>query len=218
MFEDAAAGEDITLTLNADAHEIVVSGERGAVTRVIDTVKSAIAYFETNTTFLTLTLQKRQHRLLTGAGQDTVMARSRCAVLTAAPEDSSEEVIIWGRATDLAAGVGAVMAVANSAYIHEFPLPGPPAVARRLLAYMHRVGYAASLAASQPGVAVYVPAEVVGEDVKVLNVDIVGEKPVVDAAVRQVSELIGKLIGATRDVQIDWIVHRIINSHKNAKK
>ena len=53
---------------------------------------------------------------------------------------------------------------------------------------------------------------------KGLTLDIIGEKPSVDAAVRQVSQLVGKLIGATKDVAIDWLVHRIINSHKNAKK
>jgi hypothetical protein len=35
--------------------------------------------------------------------------------------------------------------------------------------------------------------------------------------VRQVSELIGKLIGATHEVSVDWLVHRFITG-KNAKK
>ena len=53
---------------------------------------------------------------------------------------------------------------------------------------------------------------------EVRSMDIIGEKSKVDEVVREVSQLVGKLIGATKDVPIDWLVHRIINSHKNAKK
>ena len=50
------------------------------------------------------------------------------------------------------------------------------------------------------------------------NVDIIGDKPKVNAAVSQLSALIGKLYRATEEVQIDWLLHRIINSNTNAKR
>jgi hypothetical protein len=50
-----------------------------------------------------------------------------------------------------------------------------------------------------------------------LNVDLVGEKSLVDVAVRQVSELMGKLNGATKDVSVDWLVHKVIQG-KHAKR
>ena len=42
VFEDAASGGDITLALNASAREITVSGDREAVTRVVQSIKSAV--------------------------------------------------------------------------------------------------------------------------------------------------------------------------------
>lgn len=163
-------------------------------------------------------LPKRQHRLLTGKGADEIMAKSKCAVIIQSLEEPGEEVSVYGRGGDIGNGVTAVMERANSAYIHEFPLPGPIAVSRQVLTYMTRVGYPKTLSDQNPGVAVYTPPAANVEKALVLNVDFIGEKPVVDAAVRQLSQLLGKLIGATKDVPIDWLVHRIINSHKNAKK
>ena len=55
------------------------------------------------------------------------------------------------------------------------------------------------LSAAHPGALVYIPHPAAVEKAQVLNIDIVGEKPAVDAVVRQVSELIGKLIGATKE-------------------
>ena len=50
------------------------------------------------------------------------------------------------------------------------------------------------------------------------DVEMIGEKSAVDSAVSDFSALIGKLFGATKEVPIDWLVHHIINSPKNAKK
>ncbi|KAI0706832.1 hypothetical protein C8T65DRAFT_651620 [Cerioporus squamosus] len=217
-FEAAAEGGDVNLSLNAAAREITVFGDREAVTRVIDSIKSAIDYFTAETISLKLSLPKRQHRLLTGKNAEDVMAKARCAVILPKPEDASEEIILWGKAADVGLGVQAVMEKANSAYIHEFPLPGPLPVSRQLLTYMVRVNYPKTLATDNPGVQVFTPSLSGLDRVTTIKLDIVGEKSKVDAAVSQTSALIGKLYGATKDVQIDWLLHRIINSHKNAKK
>lgn len=217
-FEAAAEGGDVNLSLNAAAREITVFGDREAVTRVIDSIKSAVDYFTAETISLKLSLPKRQHRLLTGKNAEDVMAKARCAVILPKPEDASEEIILWGKAADVGLGVQAVMEKANSAYIHEFPLPGPLPVSRQLLTYMMRVNYPKTLATDNPGVQVFTPPLSGLDRVTTIKLDIVGEKSKVDAAVSQTSALIGKLYGATKDVQIDWLLHRIINSHKNAKK
>ncbi|KAI8993032.1 hypothetical protein BD414DRAFT_293749 [Trametes punicea] len=218
QFEAAAEGGDISLTLNAAAREITVSGDRDAVTRVVDAIKSAVEYFKAETISLKLSLPKRQHRLLTGKNAEEIMAKARCAIIVPKAEEASEELTIWGKGTDVGLGVQAVMEKANSAYIHEFPLPGPVSFSRQLLTYMVRVNYPKTLAATNPGVQVYTPPVSTWDRASVLNVDIIGEKPSVDAAVSQFSALIGKLFGATKEVPIDWLVHRIINSNKNAKK
>ena len=217
-FEAAAEGGDITLSLNAPAREITVSGDRDAVVRVVEKIKSAIEYFKTETTSLRLMLPKRQHRLLTGKNLDDIMAKSHCAVVPPKAEDSSEEIVIWGKPAEIGNGVQAVMEKANSAYIHEFPLPGPLPVSRQFLTYMVRVDFAKTLTTEIPGVQVFTPSLSALARATAINVDFVGDKPNVDAAVSKMSALIGKLYGATKEVQIDWLLHRFINSNKNAKK
>ncbi|KZT71001.1 hypothetical protein DAEQUDRAFT_707779 [Daedalea quercina L-15889] len=217
-FEKAAQGGDVQLLLNAGAREITVSGEREAVGRVIDSIRSAIDFYKAEVTQIKLSLPKRQHRLLTGNGAEEIMATAKCSVVVPSPDEPSDELIIWGRPTDLGNGVQAVMQKANSAYIHEFPLPGPQPVTRQILTYVTHVGYAQTLSEQNPGCSVYTPALSALEKSTVLNVEMVGEKSAVDSAVSMFSALIGKLFGATKEVQIDWLVHRIINSPKNAKK
>jgi hypothetical protein len=85
------------------------------------------------------------------------------------------------------------------------------------LTYIHHTGYTHTLAGAHPGVAVYAPELATASKASVLNVDLVGEKALVDAAVRQVSELMGKLNGATKEVPIDWLVHKVIQG-KHAKR
>ncbi|KAL1939803.1 hypothetical protein VTO73DRAFT_9503 [Trametes versicolor] len=218
QFLAAAEGADVNLALNGAAREITVTGDRDAVTRVVESIKSAVEYFKTDVISLKLSLPKRQHRLLVGKNAEDIMAKARCAIIVPKPDEASEELLIWGKATDVGLGVQAVMEKANSAYIHEFPLPGPISVSRQLMTYMVRVNYAKTLSTANPGVQVYTPAASTWDRASVLNVDIIGEKPKVDAAVSQFSALIGKLFGATKEVPIDWLVHRIINSNKNAKK
>jgi hypothetical protein len=217
-FLQAAEGGEVSLQLNQAISEISVSGDRAAVNRVAESIKSAMDYYKGEIKPYNITLPKRQHRLLTGKGADEVMAKSKCTVIIQSLDEPGDEVTVYGREADLGAGVTAIMEIANSAYIHEFPLPGPIAVSRQLLRYMVRINYPKTLSDKYPGASVYAPPHAVIDKASVLSVDIIGDKPKVDEVVREVSQLVGKLIGATKDVAIDWLVQRIINSHKNAKK
>lgn len=216
-FVEAAEGGAVELTLKSAEREVSVSGDREVVLRVIEAVKSTIATVSASLTSVKIQLPKRQHRLLVGNAVGEILASSKCVVIVPPAEDPSEEIVIWGKAEDLGDGVSAVMSKANSQYIHEFPLPGPIALSRQLLAYIHYTGYARSLATANPGVSVFTPESAARSKASVLNVDLVGEKALVDAAVRQVSELMGKLIGATKNVPVDWLVHKVIQG-KHAKK
>lgn len=216
-FEAAAEGKELSLSLNRPAREIVVTGDRDAVVRVVDTIKASIETFKSSLQSLKIALPKRQHRLLVGKAVDDVLAKTRCAVVIPKPDDSSDEVVVWGQGPDLPGGLSAVMEQANSQYIHEFPLPGPITLSRQLLTYMIRIQYPKTLMNAHPGVSVFTASESAIEKASSLTVDIVGEKSLVDNVVRKVSELIGKLIGATAEVSIDWLVHRFITG-KHAKK
>ncbi|KAK7687010.1 hypothetical protein QCA50_009509 [Cerrena zonata] len=217
-FLDAAAGADVSLALNQTIREITVSGDREGVNRVVESIKSAVEYFTNEVTSVKLTLPKRQHRLLTGKNAEDVMAKSKCTVIIANLEEPGDDVTVYGRASDLPKGLAAVMEKANSAYIHEFPLPGPIAVSRQLVTYMNHIDYPKTLSAKHTGISAHTPHASIVAKAQVLNVDIIGDKPSVDAAVSDVSAFIGKLYGATKEVAIDWLIHRIINSNKNAKK
>jgi hypothetical protein len=217
MFLAMAEGGDINLALNAPAREITVTGDREAVVRVVDLIRTTVEGFKTGLTSLKMSLPKRQHRLLEGKAAEGIMASSKCAVVVADYDDPSDEVIVWGQGTDLPTGLAAVMERANSQYIHEFPLPGPISTSRQILTYMIHIDYVKSLAAAHPGVSVFLPSSAAIEKAQTLSIDLVGDKAAVDAVVKQLSELIGKLIGATRGVGVDWLVHRVIIG-KNAKK
>lgn len=216
-FLSVAEGADVNLALNAVERQITVTGDREAVVRVVEAIKATIEGFSTSLTSLKISLPKRQHRLLVGKSADEIMAKSKVAVIVASPEDSSDEVTVWGQATDLAPGLGAVMEKANSQYIHEFPLPGPITLSKQILAYVTRIQFLKTIRAAHPDVSVFLPSPAAADSASSLNVDIVGDKPAVDAVVKQLSELIGKLIGGTRDVSLDWLIHRVIMG-KNVKK
>lgn len=217
VFVEAAEGGDVELSLRSAEREVSVSGDRETVLRVIEAIKATINGVSASLTSLKIQLPKRQHRLLVGNAVNEILASSKCVVSAPSPEDISEDIVVWGLAEDLGNGVAAVMSRANSQYIHEFPLPGPIALSRQLLTYINHIGYPHTLADAHPGVSVFTPEPTAKSQATVLNVDLVGEKALVDAAVRQVSELVGKLIGATKDVQVDWLVHRVIQG-KHAKK
>lgn len=217
LFLAAAQDGQVNLALNMINREITVSGDREAVVRVVESIKGTVEHFKTSLTSVKMTLPKPQHRLLVGKAIDEIMAKSKCAVVVAEQDQPGDEVAVWGQSSDLPAGLSAVMEQANSQHIHEFPLPGPIGVSLQLLTYFHRVNYVKALTTAQPDVSVFLPSLEAAQAAQKISIDLVGDKPAVDAVVRQVSELLGKLIGATRNVTIDWLLHRVVTG-KNAKK
>ncbi|KAF8160830.1 SCP160 protein [Crassisporium funariophilum] len=214
-FMAAAQDGHVNLALNTDAREITVNGDREAVIRVIDTIKRTKEAFETSLSSVRMSLPKRQHRLLTGQNAEAVLNKSNCAVIISKADDAGDEFVVWGQSSDLPAGLSAVMEQANSKYIHELTLPGPIGLSKQLAMYLSRISYGKALKASHPDVEVFLPSP--DAATATLSMDLVGQKSDVDAVVKEVSELIGKMIGATRDVPIDWLLHRVITG-KNAKK
>lgn len=214
-FLAAAQSEDIILTLNHDAREITASGDREAVGRAVDAIRATVEGFRANLNSVKMSLPKRQHRLLTGKAGDEVLVKSKCAVVVPSPDDATEELTVWGRAPDLPAGLAAVMEQANSKYIHEFPLPGPVSFSKDLIAYIEKIDFVETLKDQQPNVEVFLPS--LKSDKPTLSIDLIGEKAETDVLVKRISELIGKLFGGVRSLQIDWLLHKVVQG-KNAKK
>lgn len=214
--EFLAAGDSgsVNLSLNAATREITATGDREAVGQVVEAIKQAIEELGASLTSVTISLPKRQHRLLTGANADAIMNETNCTVLISKPE-GGDGVVVWGKSEHLPLALGAVMTKANSKYIHEMPLPGPMATSKQLATYFSRIQYAKTLNAAHPSVEIYLPSP--DNKANSFSIDLVGDKPAVDAAIKQIAEFLGRLIGATKSVSIDWLVHRVING-KNAKK
>lgn len=217
-FEAAAQGGAVDLKLDQAAREISVSGDRPAVLSVIDVIKSTVEEYTTGLQSIKTSLPKRQHRLLTGKNADDIMKESKCTVVIADPDDEDNEITIWGKSEDIGNGITAALSKANSQYIHEFPLPGSAAASRQLATYMIHIKYPETLSNAHSGVHVYLPSPVAIQRLQSVSLDIIGDKPLVDAAVRQVSELVGKLIMATDEAEVDWLVHRILQNTRNGKK
>lgn len=213
-----AEGAQIELKLNAPEREITASGDREAVVKVVEKIKVTVKALEDELTTFTMSLPKRQHRLLAGrAASDEIMAKSKCSVVLPRPEEPSDQIIVYGNPNDLPNGMAAIMQKANSQYIHEFPLPGPIAVSKQIVVYMTKIGYPKTLSSAHEGVAVFTPPTAALKSNQSLNVDIAGEKSAVDAAVAELSTFVANLLGGTKEVEIDWLVHRVLIG-KYAKK
>ncbi len=208
LFLSAAPDGYVSLALNAPAREITATGDREGVGRVVESIKQTIAGFEASLTSIKISLPKRQHRILTGKNADAIMSKSNCGVVVGKPEDTSDEVTVWGPPADLPTGLSAVMEQANSQYIHELTLPGPVTFSKQLANYFGKINFDQTINASHPNVEVYLPSP----DANTTNyvIDLVGPKADVDAAIKQISDLLGKSIGSTRDVTVEWLFHRII--------
>lgn len=215
FFLTSAQEANVNLALNVANREITASGDREGVIRLVELVKSNIEALKTGLTPLKLALPKRQHRLLVGDAVQQIMAESKCAVLVPGSDDPSDEITVWGQGVDLSGGLTAMMQHANSKYIHEFPIPGPASISRNLVSFFKYISYENTLKEQNPGVIAFLPS--INAEKSSYTIDLIGDKPAVDSAVRQVSEAIGKLYGATKDITIDWLLHRVVIG-KNAKK
>jgi hypothetical protein len=215
LFLAAAQGGTVTLALNSAAREITASGDREAVVSVVESIKQTIETLKTSLTSVKLSLPKKQHRLLIGPDADAVMAKSNCAVVVGDADESGNEVTVWGLSSDLPAGLGAALAQANSQHIHEMLLPGPISVSKQLATYLKRIQYAKTVKGRHPTIDMYLPSpDAISQS---LTVDLVGPAADVDVVVQEFSKLIGDLTGGTKEIVVDWLLHRVIIG-KNGKK
>jgi len=215
LFLSAAQGGTVSLALNSDAREITASGDREAVVTIVESIKQTIETFKTSLTSVTLSLPKKQHRLLIGPDADAVMAKSNCAVVVGNGDESGNEVTVWGRSSDLPAGLGAALSQANSRHIHEIILPGPILLSKQLATYLSRIQYAKTVKDRHPAVDIYLPSP--DATSPSLSVDLVGPEADVGVVVKEFSKLLDYLTGGTKEIDVDWLLHRVIIG-KNGKK
>lgn len=200
----AFASAQVDFAVNIETRDCTVSGDRDAVGQVIIDAKQLISDLESSLTPVRIPIPKRQHRLLLGAYADDVMRRSNCAVLVT----EGDEVTVWGRNSDVSKGLESVLQQVNSKYIHELAFPSPT-----LATYFTHIHYDRVIKNKHPGVDAFLPSP----QGATFTIDLVGNKEDVDAVAEQINSLFGKLTGATREVNVDWLLHRVIVA-KNAKR
>lgn len=215
LFLAAAQGGTVTLALNSAAREITASGDREAVVSVVESIKQTIETFKTSLTSVKLALPKKQHRLLIGPDADAVMSKSNCAVVVGNAEESGNEVTVWGMSSDLPAGLGAAISQANSQHIQEVALPEPISLSKQLAIYLNRIHYDKIVKGRHPTIDTYLPS--LDATSQSLSVDLVGPAEDVGVVVMEFSKLIGDLSGGTMEINVDWLLHRVIIG-KNGKK
>jgi hypothetical protein len=113
-FLRVSEGREINLTKDDKERWITVSGDREVVGKVVETIKSCIAFYEGDLSMVKISLPKRQHHLLVGGGADEILNKAKCVVIVPTITDSSEDVFVWGKPKDLGPGLQAVMEVRYS--------------------------------------------------------------------------------------------------------
>jgi hypothetical protein len=101
----------VDLTRDDPAKEIIVTGDREAVAKVIETIRSCMEFYKGDLTKVKITLPKHQHRLFNEVAMDAIFQKSRCSVILPPSSEPSEDVHVWGKAVNLGAGLQAVMEV-----------------------------------------------------------------------------------------------------------
>jgi hypothetical protein len=115
-FLKVANGAELNLSRDDNAKEITVSGDREIVGKVIESIRSCAAFYETDLTSVKISLPKRQHRLFTAQALEQILQKSKCSIVVPPANEPSEEVHVWGKPASLGSGLQAVMEVSGQFY------------------------------------------------------------------------------------------------------
>ncbi|EJD52559.1 hypothetical protein AURDEDRAFT_111219 [Auricularia subglabra TFB-10046 SS5] len=209
-----ALATEVTVTVNGN--DVHVAGNREGVATIVEAIKAGIEELKGSLMTIKMPLPRRQHRLLTGKAAEEILNKSKCSVQLPKVDADTDEISLWARPADLPGALAAVQQAAASQYVQSFNIPGKHAQALQIFNYLSRTGFSKTVSAAHPGVTLHAPTQ--KELTKdPIAIDIVGDKAAADAAVKQLAEATAKLVGATREAEIDWLVHRAV-SGKYAKK
>ena len=202
--------EDVVISINEKDREIVITGERESVILAIEAVKAAVKDWEDTLESIDISLPKRQHRLLTGKAVEELMAQTHCAVIPTKSDEPGDTVTLWGKSEHISGALGPVVQKAKSQYTQQYALPGPLTYATQIQTYLTRSAYLKTLLTSYPLVTAHVSSPALAAKVGTVHVDFIGDKPQVEAAVKQLADLVRNLEGALREIEVDWLVHKVL--------
>lgn len=121
-----------------------------------------------------------------------------------------EGLTLWGEPTKLGGALGVVLQKAGSQHVTSYNLPGKGDQPKHAHAYIARTSYLRDLAATHPDVTVHVTPEDEIEKTGKVSLDFVGDAAKVAPAVNEVKALMKKLDGGLKEIEIDWLVNKIL--------
>ncbi|CEH18177.1 Vigilin [Ceraceosorus bombacis] len=195
---------------------IVVTGDRDLVARVVATIESQVDEMKRSFRTLQISIPKRQHRLLVGDAAQDILASTGCSVELAPIDDPSDSVTIRGPQTKLALALTAAMEKANAVRVevvdltsyHRGQSGSGVEHAKLILRWLQTKGKLPRTAGAQ----VYTPRPAIIESSGSVQLEIVGsDGEAVNAARASIDESAKLLSPASvRAIEIDPLLHRFI--------
>ena len=109
VFLDEEFPENYTITdVSAEERTITVIGVWDAVLWMVEKINSAVEHLQTSLKSVSLSVPRKQHRLVTGDAGEDLLDNYGIAVIA---DDDADSVTIWGEKEKLYPALGAVLEV-----------------------------------------------------------------------------------------------------------
>ncbi|KDQ21586.1 hypothetical protein BOTBODRAFT_26031 [Botryobasidium botryosum FD-172 SS1] len=207
---DGPLWDGISVDFNRKERSIAISGVKEEVLQKIEEVKKKQEELAEELKSIAIPIPKIQHRLLAGTANRDILLEAHCAVVVPDADDPDTNVVVRGKPEHLPAGLAAIMQRAASQHTQSITLPSPPAFGRQIQTYLLHTSYLNTLVASHPEVSTHISSAALAAKSGTATIDFVGPKKEVEAALKDIKDLFRKLDGALREIEINWMVHRII--------
>ncbi|CAO1613311.1 unnamed protein product [Parajaminaea phylloscopi] len=200
---------------------IIVTGDRERVQAVVQAIENQVDEMRRSFRSLSISVPKRQHRLLVGDAANDILATTQCSVELAAQDDPSDGVTIRGPQAQLPLALTGVMDKANAVKVDVVDLvaahrsvPNALQHAKNLLRWLQVSGKLPR----KEGVQVYPPRPALIDSTGVVQIEIVGAD---QAAVAEVRTTLDALVKGTPPhfvdtLDIDPLLHALLIGKKGA--
>lgn len=200
---------------------IIVNGDRERVLTVVQAIEAQVDEMRRTFRSLSISVPKRQHRLLVGDAANDILAKTQCSVELAAQDDPSDGVTIRGPQAQLPVALTSVMEKANAVKVDLVDLvaahrAAPNALdhAKNLLRWLQFCGKLPR----KDGVQVHLPRPAIIESTGAVHIEIVGSDQI---AVGEVRATLDDLVKGTPPsfidtVDVDPLLHSLLVGKKGA--
>jgi transcription antitermination factor NusA-like protein len=196
---------------------IIVSGDRDAVAKVVQTIDSQVEGMRHSFRTLQISIPKRQHRFLVGDAAQDILASTQCSIELAPIDDPSDNVTIRGPQSNLPSGLTLAMSKANAVRVEVVDVGAAHRDvehAKALLRWLSRSGKIPR----EQDVQVYLPRSAIVESSGLVHIEVVGAQSDAVSRVREEVDSHVKRVPPTfvTTVDVDPLLHRFVIGKKAA--